>query len=368
MRFRFLLVASILLLAGCASLPRGAGLRSEILSASAAREEASDFIVAPITRETLPIYARWPAPGEADLRWIERVDQPDSRIIAAGDTITATIWSTEENGLLTTPDQRFVTLPELRVSPSGTVFLPYIGERRVAGMSPERAREAIQEAYLAVVPSAQVQLDLAQGRLSSANLLGGVANPGTYPLPDRDFTIMGLIAQGGGISPTLKNPQIRLQRNGRIYGTSLARLLENPRLDTTLVGGDMVYLEEDARYFLSLGAAGTEAMFEFPRDRVTALDALSMIGGVSDARADAQGILILRQYPASAVGADPSASDHSRVVFTVDLTSADGLFSAGQFPIRSGDLVYVTESPVTTAGGLIALIGSVFGLVNLATK
>ena len=368
MRFPFLILGLALLLAGCAVLPRGAALRSEVLASPGARAEAADFTVAPVTRETLPIYVHWPAPGEADLRWIERIDQPDSRIIAPGDAVTVTIWNAEENGLLTVPGQRFVTLPEIRISPSGSVFLPYVGERRIAGMSPERARTAIEEAYVSLIPSAQVQLDLSAGRLSTVSLIGGVASPGSYPLPDRDFTVMGLIAQGGGIDATLENPQIRLQRGGRIYGTSVVRLLDEPRLDTTLVGGDMVYVEEDERYFLSLGAAGTEAMFEFPRDRVSALDALSIIGGVSDIRADAQGILILRHYPASAVAPGPSGPDQPRVVFTIDLTSADGLFSAGQFPIRSGDLVYVAESPVTAAGGLIGLIGSAFGLVNLVSN
>jgi polysaccharide biosynthesis/export protein len=50
------------------------------------------------------------------------------------------------------------------------------------------------------------------------------------------------------------------------------------------------------------------------------------------------------------------------VVFTLDLTSADGLFSAGQFRIHSGDLVYATESPVTRAQTILSLIGSAFGV------
>lgn len=362
---KLILVAAAVLLSACSSLPRGAALRSEILAVEGAGG-VRDFAVAPVSRAALPVYAAWPDVDAHGLEWIARIDQPNSRIVAPGDTLTVTVWATEENGLLTVTGQRFVSLPQLRVEPGGTVFLPYIGKRRVAGMSVERAREVIEEAYSAVAPSAQVQLDLAAGRMSSASLVGGVAAPGSYPLADRDVTITALIAEAGGVSSRLANPQVRLQRDGRLYGISLGRLLEKPELDTTLRGGDTVFIESDSRYFLSLGAAGTEAQHGFPRDRVSALDALAIIGGVSDTRADVGGILVLRHYPEAAVRAGPSGPDHPRTVFTFDLTSADGLFSAGQFEIASGDLVYVTESPVTAAQTIFGLFGSAFGFARQA--
>lgn len=367
MRSAIVLTTLALLLAGCDSLPRGAGLQREVLAERQDRAagEIPDFAVEPVTRERLALYAGWPAPAEEPMRWIERVDQPDTRIIAAGDTVAVTIWTTEENGLLTSTGQRFVTLPEIRVSSGGEVFLPYIGDMRISGMSPESARAAIEQRYLEVSPSAQVQLNMAEGRQNTVSLVSGVAAPGSYPLPDRDFTVMNLIAEGGGVAAPLRNPQIRLQRGGRIYGTSVDRLLENPRLDTTLAGGDKVYVEEDDRSFLSLGAAGSEAVHPFPEDEVTALEALSIIGGVAENRADAEGILILRRYPVAQVG--PEGPSHPRTVFTIDLTSADGLFSAGQFLIHPGDLVYVTESPVTAAQTIFGLIGSGFGLARQAS-
>lgn len=364
---RLSLLLLIGLLSACASLPRGAGLQREVLAVSTTEDGAAEFMVAPVTRPLLDRYAQWPAVGEDKLGWIERVRQPASRVIAPGDTVSVTIWNTEENGLLTAPGQRFVTLPELRVSAGGSIFLPYIGEQRIAGMSPERAREAIEERYYSVTPSAQVQFTLKEGRQNMVGLVGGVAAPGTYPLSDQDYTLLSLLAEGGGVQASLVNPQIRLQRGSRLYGISVDRLLENPALDTTLTGGDMVYVEEDERTFLSLGAAGQEAVHPFPQDEVTALEALAIVGGISDSRADPKGILILRRYPASAIRPGTAGPDNNRVVFTIDLTSADGLFSADQFLIRPGDLVYVTESPVTSAQTLFGLVGSAFGLARQAS-
>lgn len=364
---RFIVFVAILSgLSACATLPRGAGLQSEVLATSSdAQSEPTGYAVAPVTRDLLAVYDAWPGDDAQRNNWIGRVQQPANRIIAPGDTLQIVVWSAEDSGLLNAPGQRQVTLPDMRVSPNGEIFLPFVGTLRVAGMSPERARSRIEEKYVEVSPSAQVQINLIEGRQSTVSLIGGVGAPGVYPLPDTDFTVMGLIAQGGGVASGLTNPQIRLHRDGRIFGTSVARMLDNPSLDTTLVGGDKIYVEGDDRYFLSLGAAGSEAIHPFTRDRVSALDALSMIGGVSDTRANPQGILILREYAQSRVRRDgQNGPPDARMVFVVDLTSADGLFSAGRFPVQSGDLIYVTESPVTAAQTVFGLIGSVFGLAN----
>lgn len=360
---RLLALALCTLLAACSSLPRGAALQSEVLQAADGDPDAGvppQFAVAPVTQALLSTYDDWPRVGERTYDWIRRVDQPANRIIAAGDSLTFTIWSTEENGLLTAPGQRFVKMDNIRVSPSGSVFLPYIGTQRVSGMSPERARRVIEEKYIEVTPSAQVQIELTEGRQSTVSLVGGVGAPGVYPLADQNVTILAMLAQGGGVGTSLNNPQLRLHRGDRVYGTSLNRLYETPSMNTTLRGGDRIIVEPDDRFFLSLGAAGTEAMHTFPKDSVHALEALSIIGGVSDSRADPQGILVLRDYPRSAVG--PGGPSHERVVFTIDLTSADGLFSAGQFHLQSGDLVYATESPVTSAQTIFGILGSALGL------
>lgn len=362
---RFLLLTSCTaLLAGCDLVPRGAALQSEVIAATRDEngQQQMDFAVESVTRANLVTFVSWPAPSDDHYHWISRVDQPNTRTIAPGDTLSITIWSTEDNGLLTAVGQKFITLPDMRVSPTGTIFLPYVDTVSVRGMSPQRAREMIEEKYSIVTPSAQVQVELTEGRQSAVSLISGVASPGSYPLPDNDFTVLELIADGGGISSSLDNPQVRLQRDGRIFGISAERLLDRPSNDTTLVGGDKIYIQEDDRSFLSLGAAGTEAVHPFTSEDITALEALAIIGGLAEDRADAQGILILRRYPVAQVTADRSGPDHPRTVFTLDLTSADGLFSADQFTIEPGDLVYVSESPLTAASSIAAIVATVLGL------
>ena len=356
-----LALCSVLLVSACDFIPRGAGLKNEVLAAASDNNPATvpDFSVEPVTRGNIATYVSWPDPDPAHFHWVNRVDQPNTRTIRSGDTLRVTVWTTENDGLLTGPGQRSVTLPDARVSAGGSVFLPYIGNLGVRGLSPDSARSRIESRYMEALPSAQVQVEMIEGRQATISLIGGVNSPGTYPMPDNDFTVLGLIADGGGVRDSLNNPQVRLQRGSRTYGISFSRLLSQTRFDTTLSSGDKVFVEADDRKFLSLGAAGREAVHLFPSDHLTALEALSIIGGVAEDRADAQGILVLRRYPTSMVTSDRSGPDHPRTVFTIDLTSADGLFSAGQFLIQPDDLIYVSESPVTAAGSILAILGAV---------
>ena len=364
---RLLIISCCIVLMAC-STPRGAGFLSEVLATDEAVDAQGapvyDFAVFSVTRANIHTFSRWPDLGANRLGWVKREPQPALLIIASGDLLSIVIWDAEENSLLTGAGQRSVNLQDTPVSSTGHIFIPFVGQMHVAGMSSETTRDQIEDRLKETIPSAQVQLSVKPGRANTANLVSGVGKPGVYPLPDRDFTLLSLLSQGGGVRPDMNNPQVRLLRRSKSYQTSLARVYEDPTMDTTLQGGDRVIVEPDTRSFLSLGATGSEARHEFFKDKMTVLDAIAIVGGVSDARANPQGVLILRNYPANAVRTDGSGPHKVRVVFTIDLTSADGLFSAGKFALMPDDLVYATESPVNAAVTIFGLFGSVIGLAN----
>ncbi len=357
---RLPVLAALVFVAAC-DLPRGGPQANEIVAG--AEDPEATFEVQPVTRDTLPVFAEWPVSSPMALDgWIEGSGGSLSQIIEAGDTIDLTVWDNEERSLLTNGNQKVVELSNLVVSPSGTVFLPYVSEVYIAKMTPDDARAAIQDKMVMIVPSAQVQLNHEPGSRSSIDLISGVRTAGNFPLLTRDMTVLGAIALGGGVDREIVNPQVRLLRDNRQYGISLDRLLKSPELDTRLRGGDKIYVEADERFFLSLGAAGREAQFPFPTDLVTALDAASIIGGVNDARGNPKGVLILRDYPASAVRSDGAGPSKERVIFTFDLTTADGLFSAGDFAVQHRDLVLVTESPLNATSTVLGIVFDALGI------
>lgn len=362
MRLKFWIgLLAITALSACAILPRGAALQREVL----ATDENGDanFAVYPVTGETIPRLVKWPRANGKHYPWLKHKHGSNVARIAVGDKISISVWDSNENTLIAGPGQKVVDLRDAKVDATGHIFVPYIDRVKVSGLTEERARAKIQGQIRSLIPEAQVQLTVTAGTVSAFNLVSGVSSPGRYPLETTNTTVLEAISVGGGVSLGLNNPQVRLQRGHTVYGTSVAKLFETPRMNVPVRGGDKIIIEADDRYFLSLGASGTEKLHKFSKDDVSALDGVSIMGGVQDNRGTPKGLLILRHYPKSAVGKGPA---HHHVIFVLDLTNADGLFAARSFDLQTEDLVYVSESPITAAGTIFGLIGSVFGLAGQA--
>ncbi|MDP5367494.1 MAG: polysaccharide export protein, partial [Paracoccaceae bacterium] len=142
------------------------------------------------------------------------------------------------------------------------------------------------------------------------------------------------------------------------------RLFSEAARNAVLRGGDKIVIEEDSRYFTSLGATGTERLIPFEKEEITALEALSIIGGLTDSRANPKGVIILRDFKPSQVRTDGRGPSQTQVIYTFDLTTADGLFAARGFRVNPRDTVLATESPVTSAQTVMGLLGSLVGLAG----
>ncbi|SDX56552.1 polysaccharide biosynthesis/export family protein [Roseicitreum antarcticum] len=358
--------SAAVMLGGCA-LPRNAPQKREVLAGL--DSDAPGFSLHVVTRATLPQFASWPAtgptPAMAHVGWPGPGRGPHSPTIAPGDRLNLRIWDADETSLITAPDAQVTDMPGLSVSPSGHIFLPYVDEVHVAGLTPDGARRQVQSSMAAITPSAQVQLEFAAGQANAVDMVSGVVSPGNYPFAFGSMSILNVISAAGGVPDALRNPQVRLMRSGRVHGISLAAIYDDPAKDVALQGRDRVIIEADDRAFTALGATGRQEVLDFDTDRISALSAVSMMGGITDTRADPRGILILRRYPAAVVG-QPRMPTTERVVFSLDLTTADGLFSADEFAIQSGDVVLATQSPVTSVERVFQLLGSAFGLAARA--
>lgn len=348
-----------LMLTAC-SLPRGAALQSEVLSES--KSETPTFQVVAVTRDSTPYLATWPATGWAGhYHWFNTDSGPDSSVIQTGDILNIVIWDTQDNSLLAGIDSKLTQLPPMTVSSTGHIYMPYVGDVPVRGMTQPTARNRLQDALIEIAPSAQVQLSVEPGRNNSVDLVSGVGAPGRYPLENRNTKVLTAIALGGGINANLRHPLVRLQRGGKSYETRAEALLSDASRNVRLRGGDQIAVVEDDRTFNVLGAAQKESVIYFEKEHMTAMEALSAMGGLLDSRANPQGILILREYPATALKPGNAGPDMQQVVFTIDLSKADGLFAARQFHINPGDTVMPTESPVTSAQTILGLLGTVVG-------
>ena len=359
------LLAALVFLAGC-NLPRGAPLKSEIIGNDAEAAEQLDIAVEEVTRASVKKINTWPSSGwHGHYHWFAADRGPDYNLISPGDVLNLVIWDSSDNSLLTAAGQQATPMTDLKVSPSGTVFLPYASHVKVAGLTESQARELLQAKVSEVAPSAQVQLILNQGENNTVYLVSGVPRSGPVKLPNRNYSILALLSEGGGIAPNFENPVVKLIRGGSTYSIPADELFSDARKNVVLRGGDQIVVEEDERTFTAIGSVQSEQVITFPKNSLNAMEALALMGGLTDERANPQGILILREFDTKQVRSDGSGPSNEYVVFTIDLASADGLFGAGKFQVRPGDIMVATESAVKPAQAVIALLGSAFAIANV---
>lgn len=364
---RAICYAVVLGVLSACSPPRGTALQSDILKES--QQEGAAFQVVHVTREALGPVSRWPATGPGlALSWPGKGQSQGSRALRQGDKVNLTIWDSQPNSLIATAEQRAVPVQGLTISPAGTIFVPYIDEVKVVGLTPEAARADIQSRMTAIVPAAQVQLEVEQGDRNTIELVSGVTRPGRYPVAANGVTILSVLAEAGGIPDALRNPVVRLQRGGTAHAALAGDLYRNPARDILMRGGDRIAVESDPRSFVVLGAAGAEKTVPFEKARHTLLEGLSLGSGVQETRANIKGVMVLRKYPAKALRADGSGPGQEDVIFTFDLGTGDGLFAARGFDLHPDDVILVTESPLPAQASVLSAVSSILGVTQRATN
>lgn len=342
-------------------------MQREILSDRG--EESATFQVVEVTRRSTPALALWPATGwKGYYNWPASSRAPDNSVLRTGDRIDVVVWDSQDNSLLSGGQSQSTNISSLTVSPSGTIFMPYVGDVNVSGLSEDAARQRLQDKMLNIAPSAQVQLTVQQGRNNAVDVVGGVGAPGSYPLVSRNTRILSVLAQAGGVQQTLVHPMIVLQRGGTLYETRAESLFENPDRNILVRGGDHIVVTEDDRSFNVLGAAGSQKVIHFEKETMSAMEAVSAMGGLSASRADPKGLLVLREYDRRHVNPDKPGPDMQQVIFTLDFTDADGLFAARQFEIHPEDTLLATESPITRVQTILGLFGTLVGFTATASN
>ncbi|MEN0020142.1 MAG: SLBB domain-containing protein [Planctomycetota bacterium] len=98
-------------------------------------------------------------------------------------------------------------LYELRVDSQGTIEIPQLGRIRLSGLTPEQARQAIEQRVMeaGITRSPLVQLTVPSPRQATFNVFGAVAQPGPYALPEADYRLLEALSVAGGFSESTRH-------------------------------------------------------------------------------------------------------------------------------------------------------------------
>lgn len=187
---------------------------------------------------------------------------------------------------------------EVRISESGTITYPLIGEVHVGGESPAAAERKIANmlergGYL---KTPHVNIIVVQLQSQQVSILGQVNRPGRYPL-DSARTLADVLALAGGVAPDggdlltvlrTKDDQVIREEIDLMHIMQKGQLERNIKIN----GGDIVFVERSPRYYI-YGEVQRPSQYRLERN-MTVLQALSTGGGLS-LRGTERGIKIKRQ-------------------------------------------------------------------------
>ncbi len=337
------LLAAMSMVGACA-LPRSGPSKDEIFSGSVQRQ-GNSFVVTVDDRVARTTNVT-PALGFSS--GFMTAGALGSDTINPGDTLGLVVYENVDDGLLAQAGAGNATLDEIQVDGAGFIFVPYAGRIRAAGNTPETVRRIITEKLEAQTPDPQVVVRRLAGDGATVSLIGGVGGQGVYPIERPTRTLTAMLAEAGGITIPPEIAQITVIRGNHSGTIWLQDLYTNPTLDIALRAGDRILVEEDERFYVAMGATGAQTKVPFDTQSISAIEAMAQVGGLNPNLADPTGIFVFRTESADIANAVLGRSDLTgpqRVVYILDLTRPDGIFTARDFGIRDADTVYVTTAP-----------------------
>jgi polysaccharide biosynthesis/export protein len=215
---------------------------------------------------------------------------------------------------------------ETRITESGLVSYPLLGNVRLGGLSVTAAEKLIADGLRNgnFVRQPQVTVVLLQVRSSQASVLGQVNRPGRYAIESTDMRLSDLLATAGGTAPSGADVVVLTgTRNGQPFRSEV----DIPTLfgatgrekDVLVQNGDTIWVDRQAVIYI-YGEVQRPGAMRLERD-MTLLQALATGGGLT-ARGTEKGIRVHRKDGGAVRIVQPEMAEK----------------------LRDGDVVFVRES------------------------
>jgi polysaccharide export outer membrane protein len=171
---------------------------------------------------------------------------------------------------------------DVRVSETGNITYPFIGEVKVASLSTHEAEQLIAQRLGdgGFIRQAQVTVLVSEYQGQRISVMGQVAKPGKYPLTS-SAKVMDLLAEAGGTVPALAADQATLLRkDGSKVVIDLQALFDgDPRQNAQVSGGDTIFVPKAPQFYI-YGEVQKPGLYRVERN-MTLSRAISAGGGLT---------------------------------------------------------------------------------------
>lgn len=385
------LMLSAIMLSGCASLGASGPTSTKVVKAESNKLDGAQIVLVDLTDAT----ARKAIASQKSETFAQQFGDgvPGRQVIGSGDTLDISIWEAppavlfgsiggsmaiSDTAALPSMTMQNSSLPPQIVGEDGAIRIPYAGSLKAAGLSEQQLERAIIARLAGKAHLPQAVVRITSNRSASVTVVGDVTNSTLVPLTPKGERVLDVLASAGGVKQPTNKIVLRLTRGTRSVTQSLESVLVDPTQNIYLRAGDVLTALYQPYTFTALGAVASNAEIPFEGTGLMLAQALGRVGGLVDTRANRRGVFIFRlENP----GALDSAAIQDRpltpagqlpVIYKLDLSDPGSFFVAQGFPIRNGDVIYVSNAPLADLQKFVTIVSSmaysIIGISNAVQR
>lgn len=273
------------------------------------------------------------------------------------DMVQVVVWEHPE---LTSPMGQYQPAGQ-RVTTDGTLFYPYAGEIKAAGLTAQELRTEITKRLSdKILNDPQVDVRVTGYNSLKAFVSGAVNKPGYIAFNELPMTIPAAIAGVGGFAEEADPAGMQLRRGDKVYNINyLDAFKANLPLDKILLKpDDQIFIpalsetQKENRVYVMGEVARTGAV-NVNQGKLSLVEALASAGGLNTGSASSRLIYVVR-----------NTSDKQIDVYHLNAKNAMALAMAERFNLNARDVVYVDASDLATWNRIMSLIVPSSAFIN----
>jgi len=343
------------MLAGCAFAPGQSVNLPSTLFQSSDDDQSAPVQVVPITAKLVALQLKneQPALLPEDLTAF----MPSEYRIGVGDQILVTIW---EHPQLTNPGgTQSLEGAGRPVREDGTLFYPYAGNVKAAGLTVEQLRVELTKRLSKYLNAPQIDVTLAKTRSQRIGLSGAFANKTPLDVNTVPISLTEALGRAGIEADAADFSALQLSRGDARYIINIDALNRHGvALDKVyLQAGDALHMPySDQKKVYLMGELGTPQALSFKGAHVSLANAIGQSGMLSQTSAKANAVYVIRN-----TSPDPDLVTQA-TVYQLDMDEPLALVMSDRFQLRSGDVVYVGAPGIVRWNRFINLLFPSLGL------
>jgi polysaccharide export outer membrane protein len=379
-----LLVGSALSLAACSSLPSSGPNDQRILNSAAARLTSSSgstarlqYALVDVDKSVIDDVPDYTV-GSLSKSFGGSGSQPANLRIGIGDMVQLTVFESADGGLFIpqgggNSTGNYVTFPSQAVDASGVINVPYVGEVKAVGLSVPELEALVAQKLAPRAIEPQVIAAVNRGSTAEISVLGDVSAPQRLPASLAGERVLDVLARAGGVKSEPFETFVSLTRRSKKATIYFNELVDHAKENIYVQAGDVIYVSAEQRTFTAFGSTGVSGQFNFGAESITLDQAVGKAGGLLDERANPRAIFLYRVEDRSVVtqeGVDlrafPPNQSSIPTIYKIDLADPSGFFFAKAFPMRSGDVIYISNAPSVEVNKFLDMLQGTISTTNSA--